>query len=65
MRRFKRGGKQLWFIQYRGSLAIKRVRSLRGISWQAARQRDSRHVQLTCDNVSASDTRFQNILVSA
>lgn len=31
------------------------------ISWQRARQRDSRHVRLTCDNVSASGTRDSKI----
>lgn len=32
-------------------------RGSRRISWQAWRRRDSRHVQLTYDNVSASVTR--------
>ena len=33
--------------------------------WQRARRHDSRHVQLTYDNVSASGTRFENTLSSA
>lgn len=41
-------------------MAAKQTRDKRGprrISWQAWRHRDSRHVQLTYDNVSASVTR--------
>lgn len=52
-----------------GCLAAKQTRDKRGsrrISWQAWRQRDSRHVRLTYDNVSASATRdFKIRLASA